>query len=41
MGFNSGFKGLIKFVKKDPSKELNASSINTIEVLKKGVSLLY
>jgi hypothetical protein len=32
---------LIKFVKEDPSKELNASSMNTIKVLKKGISLLY
>ena len=32
---------LIKLVKKDPSKELNTSSINTIKMLKKGISLLY
>jgi len=32
---------LIELVKKGPSKELNASSINTIKVLKKGISLLY
>jgi len=31
----------MKLVKKDPSKELNGSSINKIKLLKKGISLLY